>query len=388
MNKHLHALAALAMSLALAACGGKAPEPAQAPGTTALAATTAAVESTPKSVAGKVDYVTISATGEGRTVPAAVNQAILLAVQQVNGQSVEAQSLQIEAGVKLAVDEQSVDIRSSAFADLIASRTRGRVSSFRILSQETDEKTGLHKIGIEAKIAKFTRPESANRLSVAVAEFRTGSGTYTIDKTNVASDEVARDIRRRVVNSLTESGRVSVLDREFEDETDAELQRIASGRVPQDDLARLGQQIATDFVLVGSIDRFAYTRHERALRTSDRTLVSLSGGAAVSIRLINVATGQIEQSETVVVDLPETEPTTLGTAVDVNGTVAALTDRLSGQASTRIIGHLFPGAVASATDSAPAKAAVAVVQAPKQSIEPVAGKPAETPSADKRDSDW
>lgn len=351
-NKYLlSVLAAVSAAVVLAACGSKGPESGSSAQPGAAIADQAGGETENlargKPGAGKVEYDSRTLTGEGPTFQAAVKNALLPYVMETNGVSVSAATAELDSSLNASLNGKNYSASASGFMDLSGSHTEGHVSGFRIVSNTEDKKSGVHSVTLEIRTPKFTRPESANRLSVAIADFRTNAGSFTIDKTNVASDEVVKEIRQHLVNALTKSGRVSVLDREFESETASELQRLSSGKVPADDLARLGQQIATDYVLVGSIDRFSYDRHERALRTSDRTIISHSGGAALSFRLINVATGSIEQSETIAIDLPETEPTTLGTSVDVEGAVAKLTNGLSEQASTRVITQLFPVTVLS-----------------------------------------
>lgn len=330
----------------LAGCGGGDPAPEDQPrastNTTPDAAPAAENYARRAPDAGKLEHVAITASGQGASLGAAVNQALLLAVQQVNGTTIDATSVQLDAGVALQIGEGKLDLRSSAFADLVASRTQGNVSNFRVLSQSQDKDTGAYEVTIEARIAKFANPESASRLRLAVAEFRTDARSFTVDTTNVGADAIARQVRESLTNALTKTGRVAVLDREFSAETDAELDLISSGKINKDDLARVGQQLATDYLVVGRIERFGYERHERELRASGRTLVSHSGGAALTLRLINVTTGQIEQADTVAIDLPATESTTLGTSVNAGRITADLTAGLSDNAAQKIVGHLFP----------------------------------------------
>jgi curli biogenesis system outer membrane secretion channel CsgG len=332
----------------LVGCGGGSPPAAGVPSSAPpVEAPSAENYAAPMPDAGKVEHVTITASGRGASLGAAVNQALLLAVQQVNGTTIDATSVQLEGRVAVQLGDRSLDIRSSAFADLVASQTHGNVSNFRVLSQSEDKKTGDYEVSIEARIAKFAKPESAARLRVAVAEFRTEAGSFTVDTTRIGAGEIAQKVRENLTNALTKTGRIAVLDREFSAETDAELAQIASGKMDKDDLSRIGQRLASDYLLVGRIERFGYERRERALRASGRTLVSHSGGAALTLRLINVTTGQIEQADTAAIDLPETEPTTLGTSVNAERIAADLTAELSDQAAQKIIRHLFPITVVS-----------------------------------------
>lgn len=329
---------ASALGLLLAGCsGGKqesaAPTASEAPPAPNLA------RSTPD--AGKVEHVSVRADGRGPTATAAVDQAIKLAIQQVNGKTMDMSALQFQAGMAVSVGEEHLDIGSSGFAEFVATQSRGAVTGFKLLSQRVLE-NGDTEVAIEAQVAKYARPDSAGMLRVVVMPFRSDADSFVIDTRRIDADSVAGQIRGALTDTLVKTRRVTVLDREFAAEVQSEIDLLATGRMSTDDFARLGEQLMADYVVVGHIDRFGYERHERQLRTSDRTLVSHSGGAAVSFRVINATTGQIELSDTASVDLPSTAPTTLGTSVNVDAIAARLLDQLSAQTSGAVVMRLFP----------------------------------------------
>ena len=326
-----------AIALALAGCG-KSPSPETPPKAEAPADQTRARE-TPD--AGKVEYISVTANGRGATVATAVDQAIKLAIQQVNGKTMDMSALQFQAGMTIAVGDDTVDVGSAAFAEFVATQSRGAVTGFRMLSQKQLE-NGEAEVSIEAKVAKFAKPESAGKLRVAVMPFRTDASDYVVDTQRVAADGVVQDLRGAITNTLVKTGRVTVLDREFGAEVQSEIDLLETGRMSTDDFARLGEQLLADYVIVGRIDRFGYERHERPLRTSDRTLVSHSGGASVSFRVINATTGQIELSDAISIELPTTAATTLGTSVNASAVTAQLVGQVSSQAANTIVMRLFP----------------------------------------------
>lgn len=62
-----------------------------------------------------------------------------------------------------------------------------------------------------------------------------------------------------------------------------EIDHINSGNVRVQDSARLGQQLATDLILIPTIERFEYVRSVRKLCSADRELVSYSGGGRITL---------------------------------------------------------------------------------------------------------
>lgn len=205
------------------------------------------------------------------------------------------------------------------------------------------------KVRVRADIAKYRAPDEQGRPKIVVAEPHVRSGTYAVGDGRVASDEVAAAIRARLNDTLTQTKRFIVLDREFGEEMQAEIDHINSGNVRLQDTARLGQQLATDLILIPTIERFEYPRSVRNLRMSDRQVTSYSGGGRITLRLINAATGEVVMSDSFDHQLASTGPSTLPRTVDGKGMAAAMMDSLSGQIGTAIITGIFPVSVVAMT---------------------------------------
>jgi hypothetical protein len=103
--------------------------------------------------------------------------------------------------------------------------------------------------------------------------------------------------------------------------------------------------LATDLILIPTIDRFEYRRSERKLRLADRTLVAYAGGGTISLKLINAVTGQVVMSQTFQAGLPSTAPTTLGTFVDGGKLANTMMDSLGNDMARALLLHTFPVAV-------------------------------------------
>jgi hypothetical protein len=92
----------------------------------------------------------------------------------------------------------------------------------------------------------------------------------------------------------------------------------------------------------GHISALAYDRHARKLQTSDRELVSYSGGWALTQKMVNVATRQVALSDSLHGEAPATEPTTMGAGVDSNKVLADMTDDLVKQVVASVLQGTFP----------------------------------------------
>lgn len=198
------------------------------------------------------------------------------------------------------------------------------------------------KVRLRADVAQYNGPKEDGRPRIVVALPRVASDSYLVGDDRVASQEVAGAIRARLSDTLTKTQRFVVLDREFGDELQAELDHIASGNVRLEDTARLGQQLATDLILTSVVERFEYPRSSRQLRMSGREVSSYSGGGRITLRLLNVATGEVVLSDRFEHELDATAPSTLPRVVDGKGMAAAMMDSLSERIGSAVVTGIFP----------------------------------------------
>lgn len=359
----LHALIFAAGSLAMSGCdvpgrAGEAPaETASAAALTpALPAASGPLAVPAASAApmvagldvGRTSTQATRAPGAGPSLADAVNDAIRTAILQVNGSAVDLDSQQFKFALGVATAYSDVNIRASGFAEVVQQRSRGAITGFKLESAEGPDAKGQYKVWIEAQVARYTPPEGESRkLKLVVAPIRFDVASFTVGGRSVPADEVAADIHRRVLERLAQSGRFAVLDRAFDAEVQQELDLVESGQAPNSQFGKLGQAFSADLVWVGRIQSLGYVRHARQLRASDRTLVSYSGGWAVTQKLVNVATRQVMLANSLQDQLPTTAPTTLGASIDSQKTLTTLTEGIAQQVVASIMATSFPVSIVS-----------------------------------------
>jgi hypothetical protein len=138
------------------------------------------------------------------------------------------------------------------------------------------------KVRLRVDVAQYRAPEEKGKPKIVVAMPKASLASYTVGDSRVASSEVAGAIRGRLSDILTQTKRFIVLDSEFSSEMQSEIDHINSGNVREQDFARLKQQLATDLILIPSIERFEYAKSVKQLRMSDRQLVSYAGGGRIT----------------------------------------------------------------------------------------------------------
>ena len=302
---------------------------------------------------GKIEFVDVTVKGVGLTPGAAINDALKTAASQVNGVRVESMTANINVLKQLTAQVDVESTRGSgstnvnaiaqgqAFAEAIVSQSKGLISSFKVLDL-SQTGNNSYTVEIAAKIAKYKAPQDAAKIKIVVAPLRSPTSTFNIGGRRIPADQVLAPIRQQIVDSLIQSGRFTVLDRQFDSELQNELNMIGSGQTVNTDFAKLGQALSADIVWVGVVNELAYHKNVRKLVTSDRDLVSYSGGWSVSQRVINLATRQILQSSTLQGSFPSTAPTTLGAGIDEVGILKTVENGVAKKATEAIIQQIFP----------------------------------------------
>lgn len=304
---------------------------------------------------GKVEQVAVTATGTGITPGAAVNDALKTAVQQVNGVKIDATSVNMnsyaQATATLDVEtsegtdsaKATATMQSQGFADQIIAQSKGLISSFKVLkTSPSPGGRGMFTVEIEAKIAKFKAPADSGKIKIVVAPLRSEKSFFDIGGRQVPANEVLSAVRQQIIDTLSQTGRFTILDRQFEGELQGELDMISSGKAVNTDFAKLGQAFSADLVWVGVVNDLSYTKTVRKLQTSERELVGYSGGWSVSQRLINLTTRQIMQSNTLQGTPPAVAPTTLGAKFDESSTIKNIQSEIVKKAAEAILLRTFP----------------------------------------------
>ncbi len=207
------------------------------------------------------------------------------------------------------------------------------------------------KVRLRAQIAQYQAPDEQGRPKIVVAAPRSVETSFRVGDGQIPASDVARAVRGRLSDILTQTKRFIVVDREFDAEMQAEIDQINSGNVRVKDGARIGQQFAADLLLIPSIERFEYPKHVRKLRMSDRELVSYSGGGRITLRLLNATTGEVVMSESFEHTLASAHPSTMPRVIDGTSMAAQMMEQLSGQIGSAIVAEIFPISVVTMTDN-------------------------------------
>jgi curli biogenesis system outer membrane secretion channel CsgG len=335
-------IAFLAACTLVGSCARQA-EPTVASGAPAAAPASSSTSASAIPDVGKLAMVTVTAQGSGPMAGVAVQEAMKLAILEVNGATIDTSSIAVKFGLDVAEGQTAAMLRGSAFAETVAQRSKGTVTGFKLVNMTEPTAPGdLYRVTIEAAIAKFQPPTDSKKIKIVIAPVRVNVSSFEFGAQAVPATKVVGDIHQRLIDALTATGRFSVLDRDFDAEANRELDLIATGQTPNAEMAKLNQTLSADLLWVGTINDFAYVRHARKLMTSDRELVNYSGGWSVSQRIVNVATRQIVLSNTLQERAPPTDATTMDRGIDVDQMEASMESAIVGDTVAAILTRTFP----------------------------------------------
>jgi len=353
-------LLALVVTLSLTACDqaksifGKLPglnkpvEAASAPVAAAVQTVNSLSSVTALPDVGKVGSVAVNVKGTGASAAEAIDEAMRLALKQVNGTTMDLSSEQFKVTLSLSRGKNSEALRGTAFAENVVQSAGGAITGFKVNTLEGPDSRGFYTADIQASVAKFTPAAvDSKKLKIVVAPLRFDTASFAVGGRNVPAEKVAEDMRQQILAALTNTGRFTVLDRDMGGDVAQELDLISSGSAPRAEIGKLGQAMSADVIWVGKISAFAYNRHARQLQTSDRELVSYSGGWSVSQKLVNVSTRQIMLSESLRGEAPGVGPSTLGAGVNGEKISEGMQNDIANRIVSGILSRTFPVTVIS-----------------------------------------
>ena len=159
----------------------------------------------------QIEYVTVSSQGSGPTLSDAIYDGIRMAIEQVNGAQVAAQTSLATSQVSTSSESGDSYAASEAFAQAVTSQTKGTVREYRIVSSGVDPALGnLTTVDLEVVVAKFKRSAQLNRKRLAVMPFRIDP---SISARN--GDIIGEAFGQSLITFLTQTRKFALLDRDY-----------------------------------------------------------------------------------------------------------------------------------------------------------------------------
>ena len=279
----------------------------------------------------EIIFKEVTASGIGQSYEEALNNAFAEAISLVNGKNVQTKTIiQVMSGgsvpQEVAEDKEKegflVDLLSDwkqlqeteetkkkkkdkkkdkkisdevkysqKYLKELIDETKGGIKSYKIINKEINA-SGWHLIEVSAEVAFFNLPKEAMRVRMAAFPFR----LYEIEGDH---ERFQRLLDQNINDYFVQTKKFTMLDRSFIEEVAKEQQTILDGKAPAIEMAKIGNEISADFILVGSVENFNINEKVTKILSSDQEIRRNEASIYMSYRLLDVATKQINYSNTI-----------------------------------------------------------------------------------------
>jgi len=281
----------------------------------------------------EIIFKEVTVSGIGQSYEEALNNAFAEAISLVNGKNVQTKTIiQVMSGgsvpEEVAKDEEKGGFLVQLLQDLnqqqeteetklikkkkdkkkdkketdkvkysqkylkeLIDETKGGIKSYKIINKEINA-SGWHLIEVSAEVAFFNLPKEAMRVRMAAFPFR----LYEIEGDH---GRFQRLLDQNINDYFVQTKKFTMLDRSFIEDVAKEQQIILDGKAPAIEMAKIGNEISADFILVGSVENFNINEKVTKILSSDQEIRRNEASIYMSYRLLDVATKQINYSNTI-----------------------------------------------------------------------------------------
>jgi hypothetical protein len=159
---------------------------------------------------------------------------------------------------------------------------------------------------------------------------------------DLKQDELVRRLSHQIINHFTQSRRFAVLERDFGDEFDKEEQLLLSGRASVAELARLGNLLGADYLVIGRVKSLYLRPVTHKVAVLDEIRRSWEAGGRLEYRIVTLANRQVKWSGDVTLQLRGTAARALEKAPDDTERLELLLSRLAQDLVDQAIQNIFP----------------------------------------------
>lgn len=205
----------------------------------------------------------VRATGVAAGYRAAINEALVSALEQHDGITVSSSERQqmVHADSSVSVrDNGSLDdaAKLEMKDDIVKSMqkwAKGKIRGYEVLSESFDPVTKKHRVELSVRFpGRYVVGRDPNDLRrMAVANFAVRSPTFKWYGQTVDSVEWSAALANQLNVVLTQTRKFTMLDRAYSRDIDVELQRLGAANAAPGDVIRLNQKLATDYIVVGEV---------------------------------------------------------------------------------------------------------------------------------------
>ncbi len=251
---------------------------------------------------GSIQTEEVVITSIGRTQGEAVVNCLVEAIRQKRGVEIDALSETRFALEDLFYREGEEEFYREEIKDEVKEEvymhTNGLIEKYEVLSRNRLN-DGSWEVRVRAFVPVYRKVESNQKSTLAVMPVIPIYGLK--DAGNIDVNEITRQITQRITTQLVQTRHYNILDREYGNEYEKERQLLMTGGFPIMEMARLEEQLGTDYLLIGTLSDMNSSITSREWYGKDVTRCQIY--LSIDIRAVEFATRQVHRADTVTVSL-------------------------------------------------------------------------------------
>jgi len=274
----------------------------------------------------RAETVTVEAEGQGATRQAAIAQALVLALEQATGVTIQAEQRSGALFQSIASQDGDAVLLQEQAQTAIARQTGGTAKSYRVLDLTPEAGGFVARLSVEVAVFRPTVNTGETRRRLVVSEFTDQAGRRT---------SFGEQLRERLIAHLTQSRRFAVLDRANAEAYNREMALLKTD-APLAERVRIGQVLGADYIVIGRMRGVGATRTEQNISITGESVVRTSARGALDFQVLEVATRQVRWAASV--------------AVGNSGNLQAVLEEMATRVGREITQTIYPMRVVRADD--------------------------------------
>ena len=252
---------------------------------------------------------TVMATGVGSTYRAAVNEALVTALEMRQGMTFSSTEKSEILSSATSVSSSSGDEDKAVVDDTLRKSmekwAKGKISGYEVVSDEFDAQARKYRVQLAVHMPGryVVGLDPDNRKRMAIVEFRPWGQQFSWYGQTGSTLDWVKTLGDKLNVQFTKTRRFTMLDRKFDAEIDAELARLDGANASQRDVvARKAQKLGTDYLVTGEARFFPVAAPGVNPLTGQPLPAASQLFAEVTYRVLLAPTGQLKFTDTVKID--------------------------------------------------------------------------------------
>ena len=298
---------------------------------------------------------TLRSAGMGKTYRSAVNEALVLALEQHEGVTVSAveRASMNESNSSLTendnglLDETGKLAMNDSLSKEMKKWANGKIQSFTVLEDFYDPSTKIYRVTLDVVFPSdsyIVGRDYNNLRRMVVVPFRPTGTTFTWHGQTYGTLDWSMALADKLNINLTQTRKFTVLDRKFDTEINAELALLDAKNASKADAVKMCKKLGTDYLVVGEVSLSNVASPGYHPVTGQELDPTSALFAEITYRVLIAPTSQLKWTDTVRLDSLD-----FASCTDLKSFVSATAEAAATAISDGLMANILPFEIAAIT---------------------------------------